>query len=150
MPGFTFISVFDRFYLCQTSLQSIILFILDSVRFPLNVGSTTGSFLKLQPGITESRTISLRSARIIRSKAADRNPANFHLSVADSMILFNESQVNIASKSRRPTLTSIVELNAMATDSWEAYKGLFRSKKFTMMFLCDTIGFFSYMIIFQV
>ena len=45
-------------------------------------------------------------------------------------------------------MNSIAELPS--TDSWAIYKGLFKSKKYTMMLLCDTIGFFSYMIIFQV
>jgi len=73
---------------------------LDSYLFAPNSGSMVGSqFLRLQPGLTESRTISLRSARIIRQRV-NTAPENKPLSVADSMILFNESQVRVPKRIR--------------------------------------------------
>ena len=60
------------------------------------------------------------------------------------MLLYTESQIDFGNTDLNPVK------QLPSSDSWQVYRGLFKSKKFTMMFFCDTIGFFSYMIIFQV
>jgi len=112
--------------------------IAESARIPSF--SVSGSYLRLQPGLAESKQISLRSAKIIHSQAAQ--PSASHLSVADSMILYSESQVV---RNRGATQSTIGDKPSIMS----LYKKLFSTKKYTMMFFCDTVGFFSYMIIFQ-
>ena len=59
------------------------------------------------------------------------------------MVLYSESQVV---RNRGATHSTIGDKPSIMS----LYKKLFSTKKYTMMFLCDTVGFFSYMIIFQV
>ena len=56
-----------------------------------------------------------------------------------------ESQIAV-DKSRRSILSSESEKK-----SWREsiYLKLFKSKRYTLMFLCDTMGFFAYMIVMQ-
>ena len=121
------------------------------VRISIFLKNLLINYIPYEPGITESTTLSLRTAKIIRGHARIRqnsvsqnfkNPMESHLSVADSMIIYHESQLDFKNKS---PVESVRQL-----DGTSDYKKLFRSKKYVLMFLCDTIGFFSYIIIFQV
>ena len=68
-----------------------------------------------------------------------------HYSNADVSQLWMESQIAV-DKTRKSTL-SLASKAATWRDS--VYLSLFKSKRYTLMFMCDTMGFFAYMIVMQ-
>ena len=73
-----------------------------------------------------------------------------HMSNADASQLWMESQLSVAVSQKKSRKGSISQKSKASSWRNSVYVQLFKSKRYTLMFLCDTMGFFAYMIVMQV
>ena len=118
-------------------------------RLDSRAANITDSFLAVHANNDVNGSfMSLKSAQILQKYKAGES---VHMSNADASTLWMESQLSVAKRSRKGSYISHKSTRS-AKNGWKnsVYVQLFKSKRYTLMFLCDTMGFFAYMIVMQV
>ena len=118
-------------------------------RLDSRTANITDSFLAVHANNDVNGSfMSLKSAQILQKYKAGES---VHMSNADASTLWMESQLSVAKRSRKGSYVSHKSTRSEQS-GWKnsVYVQLFKSKRYTLMFLCDTMGFFAYMIVMQV
>ena len=118
-------------------------------RLDSRTANITDSFLAVHANNDVNGSfMSMKSAQILQKYKAGES---VHMSNADASTLWMESQLSVAKRSRKGSYVSHKSTRS-EKNGWKnsVYVQLFKSKRYTLMFLCDTMGFFAYMIVMQV
>ena len=117
-------------------------------RVDSRAGNITDSFLAVHANNDVNGSfMSLKSAQILQKYKAGEA---VHMSNADASTLWMESQLSVAVSQKRSRKGSYISQKSKTGWRNSVYVQLFKSKRYTLMFFCDTMGFFAYMIVMQV
>jgi len=116
-------------------------------RVDSRAGNITDSFLAVHANNDVNGSfMSLKSAQILQKYKAGEA---VHMSNADASTLWMESQLSVAVSQKRSRKGSYISQKSKTGWRNSVYVQLFKSKRYTLMFFCDTMGFFAYMIVMQ-